>query len=321
MANAGPGRTRTSTRARRRLPHTGFLLSSSASGLSHEWEEFQAGIFSHEVRSGLLGGADANGDGRVTYAELTGFVRQANRSVRNQRFRPHVVARAPAGGDDLLLDLRGARGGVLAIGPAPTSAHRMLEDHAGVRWADLHPGASGGVRLILPQAAFNGPGFYLRTVASGVEYAVPAGADVSLADLPAQAPTLLHRGAIHDAFTHLFELPFDQAALEALRLEPDPVDVFTVEAPAGTDLATGPSARPLARRAAVALTVAGGAALAAAATFAVLGARLRDGAGDASGLERAHINQQIDDRNGWSAAAGIGGALLAAAGLTLLLWR
>jgi len=35
----------------------------------------------------------------------------------------------------------------------------------------------------------------------------------------------------------------------------------------------------------------------------------------------AHINQQIDNRNGWSAAAGIGGALMAAAGLTLLLWR
>jgi hypothetical protein len=34
-----------------------------------------------------------------------------------------------------------------------------------------------------------------------------------------------------------------------------------------------------------------------------------------------HINQEIGDRNRWSAAAGISGALLAAAGLTLLIWR
>ncbi|HET6149053.1 MAG TPA: caspase family protein [Polyangia bacterium] len=302
------------------LPHTGFLLSSSSSGLSHEWEEFQAGIFSHEVRSGLLGAADANGDGRISYAELTGFVRQANRPVRNQRFRPHIVARAPEGSDGVLLDLRDARAGSLAIVPTGPTSHQMLEDHAGVRWADLHPGANGPVRLILPQAAFNGPGFYLRSLASNTEYAVPAGGDVKLADLPAQAPSLLRRGALHDAFTHLFELPFDQAALDALRLDPEPVDLFTVDSP-GADLAPSPARRPIARRAAVGLTIAGGVSLATSATLAILGARLRDSAGGKSGTDRARINQQIEDRNRWSAIAGIGGAALAAAGVGLWLWR
>ena len=305
-----------------RLPHTGFLLSSSSSGLSHEWEEFQAGIFSHEVRSGLLGAADANGDGRVSYAELTGFVRMANRPVRNQLFRPHIVARAPEGGDGVLLDLRDARAGSLAIVPSGTTSHQMLEDHAGVRWADLHPGETGRVRLILPQAAFNGPGFYLRSLASNTEYAVPAGGDVSVTDLPAHAPSLLRRGALHDAFTHLFELPFDQAALDAVQLEPEPIDSFAVET-TGADLAAAPApaARPVARRAALGLTIAGGVALATSATLAILGARLRDSAGAKNGVERVQINREIDDRNRWSAIAGIGGAALAAAGVGLFFWR
>ena len=70
-----------------RFANTGFLVSSSADGLSHEWEQFQSGIFSHELRSGMLGPADADGDGRITYRELIGFVRVANRPVRNARFR------------------------------------------------------------------------------------------------------------------------------------------------------------------------------------------------------------------------------------------
>ncbi len=35
------------------FPDTGFLLSTSSGRSSHEWEAFQAGVFSHEVRSGL----------------------------------------------------------------------------------------------------------------------------------------------------------------------------------------------------------------------------------------------------------------------------
>src|SRR5262249_46623715 len=85
--------------------NTGFVLASSSGGRTHEWEEFQAGIFSHEVRSGLLGGADTNGDGRITYAELAAFVRVANQAVRNGRYRPEILARAPVTGDDVLLDV------------------------------------------------------------------------------------------------------------------------------------------------------------------------------------------------------------------------
>src|SRR5262249_6446783 len=59
-------------------PRVGLLLSTSSARESHEWEGYQAGVFSHEVRSGLYGAADADGDGRVSYSEIAAFVSRAN---------------------------------------------------------------------------------------------------------------------------------------------------------------------------------------------------------------------------------------------------
>jgi len=64
-----------------RAGRVGFLLSSSVSGESHEWAGFEAGVFSHEVRSGLYGAADADGDGMVTYREIAAFVARANEAI------------------------------------------------------------------------------------------------------------------------------------------------------------------------------------------------------------------------------------------------
>ena len=81
-----------------RAGHIGFLLSSSLSGETHEWAGFEAGVFSHEVRSGLYGAADADGDGRVTYPEIAAFVERANAAIVNQRFRPRVLRALSATG-------------------------------------------------------------------------------------------------------------------------------------------------------------------------------------------------------------------------------
>jgi hypothetical protein len=197
----------------------------------------------------------------------------------------------------VLLDLREGHAGSVALGlPAATGAqggaawsHLVLEDRAGVRWVDFHPGASGSTRVILPRVSWNGPGFYLRSLATNTEYSVPVGADVNLAQLTPRAPALLHRGAIHDAFTHLFELAFDQAALDALPLDEELGD-RAAAAPPGADLSAPSSWQRIA-------------------------------ASSTNGLDRAQLNQEIGTRNRWTAITGIGGAALTAAGLGLLLWR
>jgi len=58
----------------------GLLLSTSSARESHEWDAFQSGVFSHEVRSGLYGAADADGDGQVSYREIAAFVARATSS-------------------------------------------------------------------------------------------------------------------------------------------------------------------------------------------------------------------------------------------------
>jgi Caspase domain len=299
-----------------RIPHTGFLLASSSSGLSHEWEEFQAGVFSHEVRSGLLGAADANADGLVTYDELTTFVRLANLPVKNERFRPQIVSRSPADSDGVLVDLRGARPGSLTLEAAQASAHELLEDRAGVRWADFHLGASGRVHLILPRPGWSTEGFYLRSLANDSEYAVPAGRDVRLADLSAAPERAPHRGALTDAFTHLFDLPFDQDALDLLSADAD----LRVEAhPSSPDSDWWRSRS--AKVAEIAALGAGGASLAVAGGFVVSALGVQHTADQASGFDRVGYNQEIDSRNRWALTTAIGGGLLVTAGIGLLLGR
>jgi len=64
-------------RLARQLPNVGVFLSTSAEAEVFEWSELQSGVFSHTVRSGLMGAADANHDGRVSYEELAAFVATA----------------------------------------------------------------------------------------------------------------------------------------------------------------------------------------------------------------------------------------------------
>lgn len=321
LGNRGPGGERRQWQdayfrpGEARFAHTGFLLASSSSGLSHEWEEFQAGIFSHEVRSGLLGPADANGDGRITYRELIGFVRLANRPIRNDKYRPEIVSRPPSDGPDVLLDLRDVGPGSVSIGRYPAT-HQYLEDRAGVRWADLHPSGVGTVRIALPRAGWEEGGFYLRAIEDDVEYAIPAGRDVAIADLTPGHQRVLPRGAIHDAFSHLFELPFDAVALERLAFDPDLPELRVEGGPA-----LRPSPSPVVRPVAIGALAVGAASVLLAVGLEISALRLQDDVSAASsGTQRIAINEDIGDRNQAALIAAVGGAVLVGLGGVLLHW-
>jgi hypothetical protein len=320
----GPGGTRrpwpepyfnTGTAARFR--NTGFVLASSSGGATHEWEEFQAGIFSHEVRSGLLGGADANGDGRITYAELAAFVRVANQAVRNDRYRPEILARAPSNGDDVLLDVRDAVAGRVRFG-AGVAGRQVLEDGLGVRWADVHPGPRQNLTLALPAEPWGSHMLFVESLANDAEYRVREGADVDLMREKPQPRSLLARGALHDAFALLFTLPFDASVLTA----PLEIDA-TAGSSGGADLRAERSlwTHKQRRTAALATGAAGITALAVAGGLAWSAVGLRHDAENGNGSQRAVLNDELAGRNAWITGTLVGAAVLTAAASALLLWN
>lgn len=226
----GPGGTRRAVRGFSRLDgfsadnNVGLLLSTSSSRESHEWEAFQAGVFSHEVRSGLYGAADADGDGRVSYKEIAAFVERANEAIPNERFRPRVYARPPDG-RATLLDINPALHRRLEVN-GPEHGHYLLEDTRGVRLLDFHNAPEQRLRILRPNAGL----LYLRHVKDRKEYPLPHAPEVvSLADLTARARRTEVRGAAHHAFELLFSLPFGPKVVERYQL-PGPESIIEIAA-------------------------------------------------------------------------------------------
>jgi hypothetical protein len=292
-------------------PRVGLLLSTSSARESHEWEGFQAGVFSHEVRSALLGAADADGDGRVSYREVAAFVQRANAAIPNERFRPDVHAHAPAA-SDTLVDLRQAHVRRLDIDGAHAGRY-YVEDERGVRIADFHSDANGAVSLMLPAGTVR---YFARRLDDDVEYAVPSSPDaIALADLTPSKPRSDSRGAAHEAFNLLFTLPFDRSVVVAYRPAPAPLEI-------ATDTTEAPSNGSRTRRVVGWASLATGAAvLGFGATASIVASTIAGGARPSdSQADVARRNKQIvawHDAAIWSVG---GGAAAAIAGLVLLLW-
>jgi hypothetical protein len=198
----------------------GLLLSTSSARESHEWSGFQAGVFSHEVRSALYGAADADGDGQVSYREVSAFVARANESIPNEQYRPDVYARAPKD-SPVLLDLRGRLHSQIDVAGSHAGRY-LLEDSQGVRIADFHSAQGQAVYLLRPR--YTGR-LYLRRPGDDVEYAIPNGMDVvELAALSPSEPREHARGAANDAYELLFALPFGQNVVSHFAPAPVPVE-------------------------------------------------------------------------------------------------
>jgi len=290
-------------------PRIGLLLSTSSARESHEWDAFQAGVFSHEVRSGLYGAADADGDGLVTYREIAAFVARANAAIPNEKFRPDVHTKAPAGGE-ALVDLRGARGRRVEIDGAHPG-HYYVEDAHGVRVADVHNTAGATLYLVRPPPTGS---VFLRRTSDDRELRLPPLGDVvSLAELTDEAPRIAARGAAHEAFSSLFSLPFDANVVRDYREPAMPAP--TPEPPAW-------EAPGLGTRRTVALGIAG-AGLVFAGTglaFAVSAGGAGDLPAGASQADAASANARISRENTLAGALLATGAVALVGGATLFFW-
>lgn len=192
--------------AAKRLPNVGVFLSTSAEAEAFEWSALQSGIFSHAVRSGLSGAADANGDGRITYRELEAFVHVAAQTVRNPLYRPKVYARGPDGAaQTAIVDLSTRRSKTLEIDDM-RAMRITIRDADQLPWVDTHKEEGVALTLVLPE-----------------RIAATATVDEHTARDP-QAPVA--RGP-DDLFRGLFASPFGPRALAAyeasIRDAPPPV--------------------------------------------------------------------------------------------------
>jgi hypothetical protein len=213
-----------------RVPDVGVFLSTSAEAEVYEWSELQSGVFSHAVRSGLLGAADANADGRITYRELEAFVSVVSSPVPNPLFRPKVFARGPGLLEEaVLVDLRGVDAPGLEL-PISESVRVTLRDASGLRWLDANKERGIALRLLLSPRLASGLEVERRRPGVGserYELASAARGDVvRLEDLRPTSAPLAGRGA-QDQLRLLFDAPFGPAALAAWdsvrQAEPPPV--------------------------------------------------------------------------------------------------
>jgi hypothetical protein len=185
-------------------PNTGVIFASSSESETQEWSRWESGIFSHELRSALLGGADVDGDGRIGYAEAAAFVEAANAAVDIPRARLRVFYRAPPLRVDvpLLEAAELARAPTLLIDAAHAGRY-ALEDSRGVRFADVHSSPERGARLALVGTA----PFFVR--AGEREAQIPDVEEAAVGDLAFAAPAGESRGGVEATFRkHLFEIAF-----------------------------------------------------------------------------------------------------------------
>lgn len=205
-----------------RLPNVGVFLSTSSEGEAFEWSEIQSGIFSHVVRSGLLGAADADSDGSVSYVELAGFVDTATSDVKNPNMRPHVYARGPFSEDDTpIVSLRG-RPDARRFRLSDSAPLRLrVRDKEGLPLLDAHAEAGARLDLTLPEAWTDGAVVERATPSAPQAparvalYAVPeTPAVVELASLEPVAARGESRGPAQ-VFASLFKRPYGRSAQAA----------------------------------------------------------------------------------------------------------
>lgn len=190
-------------------PTVGVIASTTGSAKVHEWSRYRAGVFSHQLRSGLVGAADADGDGAVTYRELEAYLVAANAAVTNPRAQLDVYAHPPEQERSRpLTTLDRFDGATILEIPAGRGGRYYLEDSRGVRYADFHVDTAASTRIALLREPLDGGSYYL---VRGDEQA-----EIPLDRLAVQSPELAFRshprqsrGSIDEAFrSNLFETPF-----------------------------------------------------------------------------------------------------------------
>jgi hypothetical protein len=206
-------------------PNTGVLVSTSQASDVHEWSRFSAGIFSHEVRSALAGGADINGDGVVTYDEVHAFLAAANGQVSDPKAKLQAFISPPKMHNlEPLFDRKRVQAPSVFI-PGTMAGRHFLEDARGVRYADLNLAKDGPVTMVLVPS----PVYFLRSDRDDIEIPLAAAAIKSFdaSTLGHRSSELAMRGSEALAFQRdLFAIPFGRAYFDGYVAHASDVTVY-----------------------------------------------------------------------------------------------
>lgn len=214
------------------MPNTGFVLSTASARVSHEWARYEGGIFSHEVRSGLRGGADANVDGSVSYAELGAFIATANRELL-PRYRPQVLILPPY--DDMRAPLVSWRSVAAVSFEAGAWGHVYVENSAGQRLMDVHLAQAQTALLHLPDER----PLFVRKADESMELTIGADTtEISVAE--ARVPRHRTKGAASLAFERLFARPFSVQQVSQFEQAPPTEAALVPEQPPTPSAAASP---------------------------------------------------------------------------------
>jgi hypothetical protein len=191
----------------RRFPNVGAIVATASAAEAHEWDQFQRGIFSHQILSGLRGAADINRDGLIEYSELDAFIASANAQVVDPRARLAVIVRPPAVNPRApIADLSPMMGrAALLTGVGPAFGRFYVEDERGNRLAEMLPEVGYRFRLFVPAGA----PLCFRTVDAEEWFRVEAGQQREIETFRPRATMVRARGAMETSLRHgLFATPF-----------------------------------------------------------------------------------------------------------------
>jgi Caspase domain len=294
-------------------PNTGVIFASSNEAETQEWSRWESGIFSHELRSALLGGGDVNGDGGVSYAEAAAFVEAANTAVDIPRARLRVFYRPPPlRADVALVEMSAFGGGPVVVVDAEHAGKYHVEDSRGVRIADIHSSRDHAARLVLVGKA----PFFVRDAER--EAQVTAEGRVEVRELAFQPLAEGTRGGIETTFRrHLFEVPFGPGFFQGVASAGSDSDRFApLEGPSVNERSREHVLRPWAwasLAAAVATGAAGGV------TYALAADAHEEYESATTAEEARALHTKSENRlTGARVLFGVAGAM-AATGVTLLI--
>jgi hypothetical protein len=201
-------------------PNVGVILSTTTSAETHEWSQYQAGVFSHQIRSGILGAADVNLDKEITYDELAAYVSAANAKVRHSKAKLDIFVRPPSKNLSaplfLLKRLSNTSGGFLRLTTAEQGKF-FIETAEGVRYADFNKSNEQPLEIAL----LNPKHFYLCSQSKRFKI-IPNGKIIQASELIPSIQLLSSRQDLGDDFrNNLFQVPFGVSFYQGFMASPD----------------------------------------------------------------------------------------------------